>query len=234
MFAAMPLAMRSCANSQRLQAAAKARSWRAWAATSSHGYVADGPQPADGRGAGRRRLLAQVAEAFEIGEHRLRIGLSIGIAVYPTDGHRRDGPGRQCRAALYRGQSRRSWRRHFFEHNMDMGLRQRRALLSDLRLALERDRSASITSRRRSIDGEIFGFEALARWRHPLHGLCPRPASFRLPKRTALIMTIGEWILREACREAASWAPAAADRRQSFSRAIPARRPAGASSTRSC
>ena len=55
------------------------------------------------------------------------------------------------------------------------------------------------------ISGEIVGFEALVRWQHPKHGLISPAAFIPLAEESGLIISIGEWILREACREAASW-----------------------------
>ena len=74
------------------------------------------------------------------------------------------------------------------------------------------------------IDGEVFGFEALVRWQSPKHGLVSPGTFIPLAEQNGTIVEIGEWTLREACREAASWDAAAADRRQSLAGAVPLRR----------
>ena len=91
------------------------------------------------------------------------------------------------------------------------------------------------TSRRRMIDGEITGFEALVRWHHPRarHGAA-RARSFRSPRKARLIVALGEWILRTACREAASWPRPLHIADQSVAGAVPARRPAEPGASRCC
>ena len=56
-----------------------------------------------------------------------------------------------------------------------------------------------------TIDGDVFGFEVLARWEHPKHGVVPPSTFITLAEQNGLIVEIGEWVLRQACREAASW-----------------------------
>ena len=86
----------------------------------------------------------------------------------------------------------------------------------------------SITSRRPRSTGEIIGFEALVRWQHPTRGMVSPGMFIPLAEESGLIIAIGEWMLREACREAASWPTPAADRGQSVAGAVPPRRSAGA------
>ena len=85
-------------------------------------------------------------------------------------------------------------------------LRERHALQHDLRLAIERNEFALHYQPQARIDGEVFGFEALIRWRHPHWGMVP-PANFvPVAEEHGLITQIGEWVLRQACGEAASLA----------------------------
>jgi EAL domain-containing protein (putative c-di-GMP-specific phosphodiesterase class I) len=88
---------------------------------------------------------------------------------------------------------------------MDMQLRERRALQNDLRSAVENDRMILHYQPQARIAGEIIGFEALVRWRHPTRGLVPPGSFIELAEESGVIISIGEWVLREACREAASW-----------------------------
>ena len=151
------------------------------------------------------RLLAAVGEDFEIEGHRLRIGLSVGIALYPIDGADGGALLANADAALYRAKAEGRGSIRFFEADMDQRLRERRALLLDLRSAVEQGQFLVYYQPQARIDGEIIGFEALARWQHPTRGLVPPDTFIPIAEESGLIHPIGEWILREACREAASW-----------------------------
>jgi EAL domain-containing protein (putative c-di-GMP-specific phosphodiesterase class I) len=88
---------------------------------------------------------------------------------------------------------------------MDQRLRERRALVHDLHAAIERGELMVYYQPQARIDGEITGFEALARWKHPARGLIAPDVFIPVAEESGLILSIGEWVLREACREAASW-----------------------------
>ena len=151
------------------------------------------------------RLLATVAEDFDIDNHRLRIGISIGVAVCPNDGA--DAETILCNAdtALYRAKADGRGTIRFFEADMDRRLRDRRALRQDLKLATTRGELLLHYQPQAMTGGDIVGFEALVRWQHPRRGLISPTIFIPLAEESGLIIPIGEWILREACREAASW-----------------------------
>jgi EAL domain-containing protein (putative c-di-GMP-specific phosphodiesterase class I) len=88
---------------------------------------------------------------------------------------------------------------------MDRELRDRRLLLHDLRQAVEQNQLLVYFQPQARIDGEIIGFEALVRWNHPTRGVVSPDQFIPLAEENGLIIQIGEWVLREACREAASW-----------------------------
>jgi diguanylate cyclase (GGDEF)-like protein/PAS domain S-box-containing protein len=150
-------------------------------------------------------LLSCVAEEFDILGHKLRIGMSVGIANYPTDGTDATSLLGNADAALYRAKADGRGSIRFFEADMDKRLRDRRALVQDLRLATERHQLALHYQPLARINGDIIGFEALLRWHHPTRGLVPPAVFIPLAEESGLILPIGEWVLREACREAASW-----------------------------
>jgi diguanylate cyclase (GGDEF)-like protein/PAS domain S-box-containing protein len=151
------------------------------------------------------RLIAAVADDFEIEGHRLRIGLSVGIALYPIDGVDEVSILGNADAALYRAKAEGRGSVRFFEADMDHRLRERRAVLHDLRSAIERRQLMVYYQPQARIDGEIIGFEALARWQHPTRGQVPPSTFIPVAEESGLILEIGEWMLHEACREAASW-----------------------------
>ncbi len=165
---------------------------------------ASGPQPATAEVL-TERLLAALSEEFEVEGHRLRIGLSIGVAIFPTDGMDATALIANVDAALYRAKSEGRGMVRFFEADMDKRLRERRALQHDLEGAVARGELTLHYQPQATIDGTIVGFEALARWRHPTRGMVPPGVFIPLAEESDLIVPLGEWILRQVCSEAASW-----------------------------
>jgi predicted signal transduction protein with EAL and GGDEF domain len=117
-----------------------------------------------GAAGGRRelaeRLMAAVADECEFDGRKLGIGLSVGIAIYPTDGTDASALIGNADAALHRAKTGGRGSIRFFEADMDQRLRERRAMVHDLRTAIERDELLAHQPQAR-IDGEITGFEAL-------------------------------------------------------------------------
>jgi EAL domain-containing protein (putative c-di-GMP-specific phosphodiesterase class I) len=93
----------------------------------------------------------------------------------------------------------------FFEADMDQRLRDRRALQRDLQSAMERGELAIHYQPQSRVGDGVTGFEALVRWHHPNRGMIAPNTFIPLAEESGLIISIGEWILRETCREAASW-----------------------------
>jgi diguanylate cyclase len=152
-----------------------------------------------------RRFLESLSTPFELGEHRTLTRASLGIAVAPTDGDDPDRLLKNSDIALYRAkvESRGTFR--FFEENMNVRLQARRALEQDLHRALaEGQFELHYQPQVRLSDGSLVGFEALLRWRHPEHEV--GPAEFiPVAEESGLILPLGEWVLRQACTEAAGW-----------------------------
>jgi diguanylate cyclase (GGDEF)-like protein/PAS domain S-box-containing protein len=166
--------------------------------------MSEGPQPT-GALALADRILAAMADEFEIDGRRIGAGLSIGIAVCPQDGADPESILGNAGAALDRAKADSGGTVRFFEAEMDRELREKRALQHDLRLAVVRSELLLYYQPQARIGGEIVGFEALARWRHPARGLVASSLFIALAEENGTIVPMGEWILREACREAASW-----------------------------
>ena len=163
-----------------------------------------GPQP-DTAEALAERLVAALDSDIDIEGHSLRIGLTVGIALFPNDGADGVTLVANADAALYRAKSEARGSIRFFEISMDKQLREKRALQHDLRLAIARDELKLHYQPQALIGGEITGFEALVRWHHPRNGLIPPGTFIPLAEENGTITAMGEWILRTACQEAASW-----------------------------
>jgi diguanylate cyclase (GGDEF)-like protein len=166
--------------------------------------AADGEQPSNASVLANR-LVAAIADSIEVEGYQLRTTISVGIAIYPTDGSDMTTLLRNADAALYRAKCEGHNVVRFFDSDMAARLQEKRVLKQDLKSALaSRDFILHYQPQAR-ITGEITGFEALARWRHPERGMVPPDTFIPLMEENGLIVPIGEWILREACREAASW-----------------------------
>ena len=165
---------------------------------------ADGAQPAAAE-ALADRLLHALEGDIETGGQILRAGMSIGVAVYPNDGETAEVILANADAALYRAKAEARGSVRFFAAEMDKHLRERRALQHDLRVAVARGEMTLHYQPQASVAGDVVGFEALARWKHPTRGFISPGRFIPLAEDSGLIIPLGEWILREACREAASW-----------------------------
>jgi predicted signal transduction protein with EAL and GGDEF domain len=146
-----------------------------------------------------------MTEDVEVGGLKLRVGLSIGAAVYPTDSIDLGRLMSNADAALYRAKAEARGTLRFFESEMDTRLRDRLALQNDLRIAIDRDELRLDFQPQVLIAGETVGFEALVRWQCPKRGLVPPKTFIPIAEDSSLIISVGEWVLRQACREAASW-----------------------------
>jgi diguanylate cyclase (GGDEF)-like protein/PAS domain S-box-containing protein len=151
------------------------------------------------------RLVEVIGTELEVDDYLSQVGLSVGIAVYPDDGVAAATLLANADSALYRAKREGRGRVRFFDSGMDQELRDRRLLQHDLRHALEQNQLVVYFQPQARMNGEVIGFEALARWNHPTRGLVPPDQFIPLAEENGLIIPIGEWVLREACREAASW-----------------------------
>jgi diguanylate cyclase len=134
------------------------------------------------------------------------VSTSIGIAICPDDGTERTTLLTQADTALYRAKSDGRGCYRFFEVAMGAAARDRRVLEHELRRAIPRGEFKLVYQPQKDIrTANVIGFEALVRWQHPTRGEVLPDAFIPLAEDTGLIFQIGEWVLREACREAAAW-----------------------------
>ncbi len=152
------------------------------------------------------RIQRALSAVFDLGDHQVVIGTSIGIAVAPNDGIDSDDILRNADLALYRAKGAGRGTHRFFEPEMDRLMQERRDLERDMRNALVNDEFELHFQPFVNLEsGRISGCEALLRWQHPTRGLVS-PADFiPLAEETGVIIPLGEWVLRTACMEAARW-----------------------------
>jgi diguanylate cyclase (GGDEF)-like protein len=152
-----------------------------------------------------KQVQELVADGFNIDGHVIRLGLSIGIAIYPFDGTDAATLMINGDAALARAKRDGRGSLRFFEAEMDKQQRERRALQHELGSAIEHNQLKLFYQPQARMDGEVIGFEALLRWEHPIRGRIAPNIFIPLAEDNGMIIPIGEWVLREACRQAASW-----------------------------
>jgi diguanylate cyclase (GGDEF)-like protein len=152
------------------------------------------------------RLLAAIAEPFDLFGQPTCVRANIGVALFPTDERDPEELLKQAGQALTRAKADGVQTFRFFEGTMDSELRQRKALEQDLHYALERHElelhyQPQIDLRTRA----MVGVEALLRWHHPKHGLIVPDRFIPLAEDSGLILPIGAWVLEQACQQAKHW-----------------------------
>jgi len=163
----------------------------------------DSPQQAD---ALARRLAEAVREPYDLDGHQVVISASIGVAVAPNDGDDADRLLKNADTALYRAKSEGRGLYRFFEAAMDARLQQRRLLELDLRRAfISGDFQLHYQPIVDAQSEEIIGVEALLRWKHHTRGMVSPAEFIPVAESIGLIVPLGEWVIRQACSDAAKW-----------------------------
>jgi predicted signal transduction protein with EAL and GGDEF domain len=153
-----------------------------------------------------QRIIHAVSEPYDIGGHQVVIATSIGIALAPGDGTTPDQLMRNADLALYRAKGDGRGTLRFFAPEMDAQMQARRGMETTLRKALAAGEfEMHYQPVFNLVSNAITGFEALIRWHHPEHGMIPPGTFIPLAEEIGLIVPIGEWVVQEACRTAASW-----------------------------
>jgi diguanylate cyclase (GGDEF)-like protein/PAS domain S-box-containing protein len=153
-----------------------------------------------------QKLLLSLSAPHLLGGQELHIGGSIGISVYPADGTDAEILIKNADTAMYHAKESGRNNFQFFKADMNLKAVERQSLEGSLRCALEREEFLLDYQPKVNLEtGEITGVEALIRWQQPDRGLVP-PAHFvPIAEDCGLILPIGRWVLREACRQARAW-----------------------------
>jgi diguanylate cyclase (GGDEF)-like protein/PAS domain S-box-containing protein len=171
------------------------------------------------------KIRQAVTEPVPIGDQAVQVSCSMGVVMYPRDGEDPKTLMMNADAAMYRAKDMGSNNFQFYTREMNASVEEKLMLLEGLRKAFEATRAGlpeaeSAPAGRFSLvyqpkvdlrTGRIFGVEALIRWRHPEHGMVPPPRFIGLAEESGLIVGIGEWVLRTACRQARLWRDAGLD-----------------------
>lgn len=150
------------------------------------------------------RVVDLLGEPYEFDDHTITVGATVGIAI--ADGCSADELVKRSDLALYRAKNHSRGSYCFFEPGMDARLRTRRDLEMGLRLALQRGEFELFYQPLLDVESSrIASFEALVRWHHPTRGLLQPIEFIPTAEDSGLIIPLGEWVLRQACRDAARW-----------------------------
>ncbi|GHF91181.1 EAL domain-containing protein [Deinococcus ficus] len=152
------------------------------------------------------KVLQELARPVQVCGHTLHVTGSIGVAVAPQDGHDVTTLQKHADIAMYRAKQGGKNGVRTFQPAMGQDTLERAAMEEDLRTAIREDQlvlhyQAQFDARTR----RLVGYEALVRWRHPRQGLLPPGKFIGVAEDSGLIVPLGAWVLREACRQASEW-----------------------------
>lgn len=153
-----------------------------------------------------QKIFQNISEPCDVAGNRLYPGASMGIAVYPQDGHDMDTLMRNADTAMYAAKAQGRNNYQFFSPSMNQELHDWVELSGSLRQALENNEFELHYQPKVDIqNGALTGMEALIRWRHPQRGMVSPAKFIPVAEKTGLIGAIGHWVLKEACRQMREW-----------------------------
>jgi len=152
------------------------------------------------------KLLKAISLSITIQGNEIRSGASVGIAVYGPDSPGAETLLSRADVALYQAKSEGRGTYRFFTDAMDVEVRTRVTLGVELRGAMAAGQLFLVYQPQIDVDtGRFIGVEALARWRHPTRGLLPPAMFIPVAEQSGLIVSLGRWVLHEACRQMKEW-----------------------------
>jgi diguanylate cyclase (GGDEF)-like protein len=152
------------------------------------------------------KLLNALASTFEIDGRAFYISASIGVSMYPRDAAQPDALVANADVAMYRAKHRGRNRYEFYSEELTIASKERLELEADLRHALQEGMlEVHYQPQVDLLGGRVIGAEALCRWKHPERGEVPPGSFIPIAEDAGLIGELGEWVLRQACRQARRW-----------------------------
>ena len=152
------------------------------------------------------KVIEHVGEPLALAGHKLHTSPSIGIGIFPTDGHNAETLMKNADIAMYYAKQHGRNAYRFFTADMNAVATERLMLETQLRAALDRGQISLVYQPQIHLaTGIIVGVEALARWNHPERGLVMPETFIPVAEETGLIIPLGAWVIEEACRQAAAW-----------------------------
>jgi diguanylate cyclase (GGDEF)-like protein/PAS domain S-box-containing protein len=153
-----------------------------------------------------RRMLRAVAKPHSVDQHILRVTASIGLSIYPEDGLDAETLIKNADTAMYQAKENGRQSFKFFTPAMNVRAVERQSIEESLRSAMDRQEFALHYQPKINLrTGEIVGAEALLRWTHPIRGVVSPAQFIPVAEECGLILSIGNWVLREACGQARLW-----------------------------